>query len=411
MRHTLPSSFRHSNPSPSLRSGVRKGRLAAIAWLCLGFTSALPARTPLVESAGKLVIAGGAVTSSTKEVWDVMLAERLAERPIGIISTASEDPQTVGPPLAEKLNQERGHGSAVFIPLGGTSSKAEDPDIVALIRGCGGFFFTGGQQQRTTRALLRPDGGRTAALEAIWEIYQKGGVIGGSSAGAAIMSDPMITGGTSANALRHGATPASAPKAGRGVGHGPGLGFHPEVLYCQHHLERGRFGRLLAALASESLDFQTGVGVAEDTAWVVDHAQQTGAVIGAKGVLHVDVSKAVKRADGGISGVRLHYLDRGDSLHLQDGSITPAAGKTEMFSEGGNSAPIEAPEAWRRDVIWHLLTDLAKSGAPSAVAHDERFNVTFRRTPQTRVWRKMTEAGGERPTWTISDIAVEVTPK
>ena len=40
------------------------------------------------------------------------------------------------------------------------------------------------------------------ALKAIWDIYRKGAVIGGTSAGAAIMSDVMITGGDSLGALK-----------------------------------------------------------------------------------------------------------------------------------------------------------------------------------------------------------------
>jgi len=363
-----------------------------------------------LDKAGKLVIAGGAVSHSAKEVWQVMLEGRREGRPIGIISTASEKPAATGEPFAAKLNEEWGEGSAVFLPLGVAETGIDAAEIVTLIRSCGGFFFTGGQQSRTTGILLKLDGQRTAALEAIWEVYQQGGIIGGSSAGAAIMSDPMIMGGKSTDALLHGAKRAGDDSSPSGVSYGPGLGFHPGVLYCQHHLERGRFGRLLAALVSDELDYPIGVGVAEDTAWVVDHQLQTGTVVGSKGVLYADSSRAVRRADGSISGVIVHYLDRGDSIHLPTGKITPNIEKGLMKASAKESVPTEATDAWSKDAIWQLLIALASgSETAAAVAHDALFDLTFKRTADTQVWRKAHEETDERPSWSISHVSLEVT--
>lgn len=365
-----------------------------------------------LEKAGRLVIAGGATGSSDREIWDVMMAGRLEGRPIGIISTASEVPANTGVPLADRINEEWGAGSALFIPLSAGNSSTSDAEVIAMIRGCGGFYFTGGQQEKTAAILKTSAGEKTPALEALWEVYLRGGIIGGSSAGAAIMSDPMITGGTSADALRHGVTPSGTAKGERGVGLGAGMGFHPGVLYCQHHLERGRFGRLLAALVSDQSSCRTGVGVAEDTAWVVDHARQTGTVIGAKGVLFVDASGAVKQAGGGIKGVRLHYLGRGDSIDLRSGVITPAPGKTEQAAKPVTSVSAVAADAWGRDAIWHLIQELATAGgSESALARDLRFDVRLARGSGSRVWR-MEDAGGDvRPNVTVSGLTVEVTPR
>lgn len=365
-----------------------------------------------LAKAGRLVIAGGAITSSAKEVWQVMLDGRLEGRPIGVISTASADPAATGEPFAKALNEEWGVGSARFLPLGVGKNSAADPNIAALIRECGGFYFTGGQQERTVQVLLTADGQRSVALEAIWEVYLSGGIIGGSSAGAAILSDPMITGGRSSDALQHGASPVGTPPEARGVGYGAGLGFHPGFLYCQHHLERGRFGRLLAALVSEALPQRQGVGIAEDTAWVVDHARQTGTVIGAKGVVYVDASEAKRTADGSIEGVQLHYLDRGDSLHLTTGTITPAEGKERVAAVDDASVPSVLEDAWSKDALWHLFTDLAERGETAgAIARDARFDLVFQRHAATQVWRKAVESNGERPTWTLGQVALAVRPR
>ncbi|MEN3940065.1 hypothetical protein WJU23_02145 [Prosthecobacter sp. SYSU 5D2] len=372
----------------------------------------LSAAAPSLEKAGKLVIAGGALSAANGEIWALLLAERLHGRPIGILSTASEVPEATGLPLASTLNRLHGDGSAVFIPVTEKNRKAGDPETVALIRRCGGFYFTGGQQNRTTRTLLTQKGSRTPALEAVWDVYLQGGVIGGSSAGAAIMSHPMITGGSSADALFWGATPADSSEEGKGVGYGPGLGFHPGWLYCQHHLERGRLGRLLAALASKKVGLQHGVGVAEDTAWVIDHAAQTGTVIGSKGVVYLNATQFTTKTDGSISGMKIHYLDRGDSMDLKTGQVRPAKGKSAVTPPAAPVPIASTTNAWGRDAIWHLLIKLAQAGSDAeAVASDLYFDLVFRRSPDTRVSRHPDETADARPTWTITDLQLEVHPR
>ena len=55
------------------------------------------------------------------------------------------------------------------------------------------IFFTGGDQKRITKALRNEDGENTPLLEAIWEVYNEGGVIAGTSAGAAVLSRVMFS--------------------------------------------------------------------------------------------------------------------------------------------------------------------------------------------------------------------------
>jgi len=361
---------------------------------------------PATWKPGKLVIAGGAITTSKQELWRLIMAERLMGRSIGIISTASEKPAAIGKPLAASLVAEHGADAAVFIPLDSKLDNANDPEIVALIRRCGGFFFTGGNQSLTTRALLKRDGSPTLALAAIREIHRAGGVIGGSSAGAAIMSDPMITGGASPAALANGATPSGTPRSRQGVTIGRGLGFSPGILYCQHHLERGRFGRLLVALASDAVGLQTGFGVSEDTAVVVDHAADRAWVIGARDVVHLQAAGATCADDGSITGVRLNYLTPGDRIRLSTGEVEPAHGKIAV-SPGTDSKLIEIPNAWAREALRHLLIRLAQGSATArAVAKDSRFTLVFQRTNDSRVWCSTTDP----KRWTMTGIHVEVKP-
>ncbi|WJV28530.1 Type 1 glutamine amidotransferase-like domain-containing protein [Rossellomorea sp. AcN35-11] len=68
-------------------------------------------------------------------------------------------------------------------------------EITERIKKLTGIWFVGGDQLKITEALVKKNGKNTKALNEMWNIYRKGAVLGGTSAGAAIMSDVMITGG------------------------------------------------------------------------------------------------------------------------------------------------------------------------------------------------------------------------
>lgn len=373
--------------------------------LCLLTSLPLQAR----DGRGRLVIAGGAITSAKEAVWQIMLRERLPGRPLGIISTASKDPAASGVPLADSLNAEHGPGTAIFIPLSAQEKNADHPAILAQIKGCGGFYFTGGSQSLTTRTLLRADRTDSPALAAIREVHRAGGVIGGSSAGAAIMSDPMITGGTSQNALTYGATPEDMPDGSpRGVGFAPGLGFSPGILYCQHHLERGRLGRLLAALASPAVGLRNGFGISEDTALLVDLEAEEASVIGARDVLYLRSNGALREKNGTISGFHLAYLTPGDRVLLSSGQVLPARDKQPLPGQAPAQV-MEIPDAWGKSAMRSLFHSLAQAlpGA-KALAHDPAFDIVFQRQADSKAW---VTAEGAPPRYTLDGIRLEVQPR
>lgn len=359
---------------------------------------------PDASAQGKLVIIGGSEVKARDAVWQVMRGERLHGRPVGIISTASEKPAVTGEPFAKTLNEAYGPDTAVFIPLNHEPGSAENPNLLAQINQCGGIYFTGGLQTRTTQVLLRPDGKPTPALEAIRAIHRQGGVIAGSSAGAAIMSDPMITGGISREALIHGATPAGEKDQPRGVSYGPGLGFSPGILYCQHHLERGRLGRLLVALSSGEVPQKTGFGISEDTALVVDHATDEARVIGERDVVCLQAKDGRRRQDGTIEGVTLAYLTPGDRIQLSTGKITPAPDKQAAPPPAGAVMQV-GKNAWERGAFRDLIVDLAQSGATAASIRDERFSLRIQRAGAAQAWQA---ASSSR--WTLTGLQLSVQP-
>ncbi|MGK5025789.1 cyanophycinase [Janthinobacterium sp. RB2R34] len=287
-------------------------------------TPAVPANAPQ----GTLVIIGGGLRADNAEVWQriVALAGGKGAR-IAVMASASINPEKSGASIIAKLNQ---YGAdAFFVPLGVKLANsdyrkaAEDPAIVAQIKSASGIYFAGGDQGRITQALLRPDGSRTATLEAIWSVYRGGGVIAGSSAGAAIMSTTMFYDARPVlDMLKMGVTD------GREIA--PGLGFiGSDVFVDQHLLVRGRFARMIPVMLKKG--YHIGLGIDENSAMIVD-AKRDVEVIGYSGALLIDLSGAI--SDRGlknfnISNAAISYLDRGDKFNLITKVFTPSPDKAD----------------------------------------------------------------------------------
>lgn len=167
-------------------------------------------------------------------------------------------------------------------------------------------FFTGGDQLRITSQL-----GETPVCRRIQQIYEQGGTIAGTSAGASAVCDIMLVSGESERSARIGSLVQMAP----------GLGLLHGVIVDQHFAERGRIGRLLGAVAQNPRTI--GVGIDEDTAIIV-RGNKAFDVIGAGAVYVIDGSSltcsnvADAEADSvvGIHDVRLHVLCHGHSFDL-----------------------------------------------------------------------------------------------
>jgi cyanophycinase len=167
-------------------------------------------------------------------------------------------------------------------------------------------FFTGGDQLRITAKF-----GGTTLCERVRELYQRGGVIAGTSSGASVMSDTMLVSGTGDESHR----------VRDGLHMAPGLGLISGVLIDQHFAERGRIGRLIAAVAHNPR--LLGLGIDEDTAVVIErdtrfHVLGTGAVyvIDARGVTDSNVADGEAGQIVSVFGLTLHVLREGNRFDL-----------------------------------------------------------------------------------------------
>lgn len=291
---------------------------------------------------GQLVIVGGGLADDNDAVFAAFLdALAQPDAPIAIIPAASGVPAQSAAAFAAQL-ERRGVAPAririIRLAVEDDPATSEDESAwrdhgdddaeVMRFAGVGGIWFTGGDQARIIQTLLREDGDETAMLRIIRARFGAGAVIGGTSAGAAIMSRMMI---------QQGDPLSLVPGAGderETIVMGRGLGFLQSGLVDQHFGERARLIRLVAGLRALGLDDRIGFGVDEDTALVVGPAQDAAHVVGRGRVTVIDARSA-------------SYLD-GETLDVRRVAVNvPAAGEHLDFRhfEVPHAAPHADPAA------------------------------------------------------------------
>lgn len=167
-----------------------------------------------------------------------------------------------------------------------------------------GIFFSGGDQLRITSQI-----GDTEIEAKVRRVWERGGMIAGTSAGASVMSETMLVKGSSSETHRIGDLHMA-----------PGLGLMPDVIIDQHFAERGRFGRLLGAVAHNPRVL--GLGVDEDTAAVVEGGEfrviGSGAVyvVDGQDVTYSNVAEASQERALSMHDVKVHVLAAGDRFDI-----------------------------------------------------------------------------------------------
>lgn len=274
--------------------------------------------------AGTAIVIGGALKNDNDAVWQRVIDE--AGGPgarIAVFATAAGNPERAGGLIVAALNK-RG-AAAELIPVAprlktvDLATALNDPALIAKVAASRGVFFSGGSQEYIVDTLA-PEGEPTAMLKAIRAVFDNGGVVAGTSAGAAIMSRMMFRDAPDLLQVLKGQWRERRE-------YDRGLGFvGPDLFIDQHFLKRGRIGRMLPAM--RALGYRTGLGIEEDSAVVVKGSELE--VIGARGALLVDLSDATSDAAQpyfNLRGAVLSYLDRGDRHDLKTGVTTPAPHK------------------------------------------------------------------------------------
>lgn len=281
-------------------------------WFISAFLGLLVAASAgAAEGRGHLVLIGGGDKPPEVMAKFIELAGGKGA-PIVVVPTASTEPDTI-PYYLDLFRREYGCTDVVAIDVRGPAD-ARRPEVLAALERARGVFFGGGDQVRILSAF---DG--SPALAAVRALYERGGVVGGTSAGTACQTPRMITGNGDFTVVRT-----------RAVELWRGLGLWPGVIVDQHHIVRQRFNRMLSVILEHPEEL--GVGVDEATAvWVKPDGSFE--VLGRSAVIVVDAKGArissrpqdTGQDSLGAHELRLHVLLPGERYDVARRQVLPPA--------------------------------------------------------------------------------------
>jgi cyanophycinase len=271
----------------------------------------MPSKVPDGETRGWIVPIGGAENKEN----DRHILERFVrvsggrDADIVVIPTASRMNETG--PRYEKLFGDIGAARVTVMDFD-TRRDCQEPGRLRRLEEASGIFFTGGNQLRLSTLL-----GGTPVAKLIRVRNARGVTVGGTSAGASILSEHMIAFGDEGSSVISGSVRLA-----------PGLGLTNRFIIDQHFRQRDRLGRLLTALAYNP--FAVGIGLDEDTAAFIA-PDETVEVEGSGGVTIVDGADVSYSSMDAISegqpvcmlGLRLHILVAGATFNLHTRVATP----------------------------------------------------------------------------------------
>jgi cyanophycinase len=189
---------------------------------------------------------------------------------IEVITAASTIPDEVGQ-IYKKAFKKLGAIDIGHLKIS-SRDDADSRKVLERLDKCNCILFSGGDQLRLCSIL-----GGTEFLDIVRERYEREHfVIAGTSAGAAAMSNSMICGGDESQAYLKGKVELSF-----------GLGFLQEAIIDTHFDARGRFGRLVQAIAAQPGSI--GIGLDEDTGVIIEKGTKL-TTIGSSSVVIVDGS-------------------------------------------------------------------------------------------------------------------------
>ena len=217
-------------------------------------------------------------------------------------------------PTASRLHETGARYETLFRELGAarvsvmdfdTRRDCREPNRLSRLEEASGIFFTGGNQLRLTTLL-----GGTPVATMIRKRNAAGVTVGGTSAGASILSEHMIAFGDEGSSVISGSVRLA-----------PGLGLTNRFVIDQHFRQRDRLGRLITALAYNP--FSVGIGLDEDTAVFIG-PDETLEVEGSGGVTIVDAHDTTFSSMDSVSegqpvcmlGLKVHILVAGATFNL-----------------------------------------------------------------------------------------------
>ena len=366
---------------------------------------------PLTRTPILLIAGGGAISDGP--VYPAFLSQirSMPNEPgsVLILPTASGVPEESGLGTARAFQKiATQHTIDLLLLTQDNPQRADDPDAANQLREADGIWFTGGDQSRITH-VFRPEtdsdaDAQSASLAdaALRDMLARGGVIGSTSAGAAMMSHPMIAGGQSDDALLLGTQEG-------GVILADGMRLFTFGIIDQHFLKRGRMGRLIAALENSDADY--GFGIEEGAAVIVvfgDDDKMIG--LGPDCALIIDTTQEQIAGNGERTNIRFTLLGEDDVWDLRLHRATPHFAKQDRAQI---TLPIDGPTpdpnrgAWEEGAIRDAIHALAANPESPQTLQSEHFTLTFSADETTVFYMRH----NDRRDLCASNIRLDITPR
>lgn len=259
------------------------------------------------KAEGYLFIIGGGHRSVTMMKKFVELSKESSNGKIVVFPMASSEPAASGQSMVEEFKNLGVQDVEYHVLNREQALKEENAKILDNV-GC--IYFTGGDQSRLTAALVN-----TPIHQRLLKIYEEGGIIGGTSAGAAVMSEMMITGDEKRKVEEGHAFEKILTD---NIVVTPGFGFIKTAIIDQHFVTRKRYNRLISLVAEHPE--LLGIGIDEATAVIVN-PDETFEVVGEQNVVVYDATSAKidilpSHAMSGFH-IIMHVLKPGDKFDLK----------------------------------------------------------------------------------------------
>ena len=194
-----------------------------------------------------------------------------------------------------------------------SKEDAEKQASIDLIKSANCIMFSGGNQSKITDKI-----GGTMIHDILLDRYknESGFVIAGTSAGAMVMANEMIAGGSATEAFVKGAVTMYK-----------GLGLIPELIIDTHFIRRGRFGRQSEAVAK--YPNLIGIGLAEDTGMIIKNGNDC-TVIGSGMAIVFDGSRLTHNNEKilkegtpmTMANLKVHVLSNSDHYDIKSRKVT-----------------------------------------------------------------------------------------
>ena len=253
---------------------------------------------------GKLFIIGGGDRSAELIKTLVSTAQLNSKDYIVVLPMSGGEPDSSFHYIKIQLAQACNN---IIANLNFTKDKIDDKLWIDSLKKSKLIFITGGQQTRFMESVSN-----TQVFEAIHFAYKHGATVAGTSAGAAVMPEYMITGSELTDTVYRATFRKVHPD---NIEFTAGLGLIKSAIIDQHFIIRSRYNRLLSAI--EKFPTYICIGIDEATAIIVNGKKVT--VTGESQVVVLSNPKNLKVKDGLIKmdNLRFSIYTAGDTFNLK----------------------------------------------------------------------------------------------